>query len=729
MDHTEHTDTTALQGEDTVMNGQDDLLDVFADTLGPLDETLTDLNPVQPVPIFSVNSCDPPSFFLDDAAIHDATTELAPPQEHTTFHDFDATDDNIDADLMLGYGPALSDIIIEPGDDSSGNAVLDWSFLDPPLTNSTLAMELDRSGNESVIDPITGMSLPELPSDHNSSRQLPAVVLDVSEPISDPHRGIVESKQCDRGMPCANCLKRLRDRSENETIGNFKCVPSDFGEHVYLHQALNAVFPFASRYIPWWLPLTPDEQSCVLWADYIAPSMVRTATRSFHRARVLSADYGISHVLAWLHFKPLEPSDLRVKGRGRGRGKARKDPLQQISFFLEDLPKGPLELPRICPATRLYFPPTSWVYASVLILGSEALGPAHRTCPFALMGFSLTISNIFHQQTAGLIRKFQNQSKLIDNLVTIYFLARRANDFKSRLITRQRLVEKSILERYVPILRQISDLRHQLLEAVQLAFNVNLSMAELEILLAASEASEELTDELDSAKKYQRQLIGYWKEIRNMENQLFKVDHAYLQELQQTSTDLESAMNAEGFDMLASYAEQLLEKLLSPSYLTAAFLSILRLDALCRMTTRGSNPDPDADEECPEYDRDVRHLFQVSEKDRARIDKLAHDTEARIHTVAQQTSRLGPMEEETGEMRHSLEPVYVLSSVVKPMCWHRFTHDGTMPFPEWALQIEDAAQRNVDLERYPNYGTGPGLLDTTPAVETLSTILKVMENL
>ncbi|KAK8108494.1 hypothetical protein PG984_014295 [Apiospora sp. TS-2023a] len=122
MDHTGNNDTSSAdpQGEEIVMPGQDDLLDFFSDTLDPVDEPLTNWDPFQPVPEFNVNPDDSFSFFLNDAAIHNATTELTSPEEHTASQNFDATGSSIDpADMMLDVDPALTSMITEPVDDNA----------------------------------------------------------------------------------------------------------------------------------------------------------------------------------------------------------------------------------------------------------------------------------------------------------------------------------------------------------------------------------------------------------------------------------------------------------------------------------------------------------------------------------------------------------------------------------------------------------------------------------
>ncbi|KAK8057821.1 hypothetical protein PG996_011758 [Apiospora saccharicola] len=314
------------------------------------------------------------------------------------------------------------------------------------------------------------------------------------------------------------------------------------------------------------------------------------------------------------------------------------------------------------------------------------------------MEASLGISSGFHSITADLIRKFQSQSekfgpeersRLIDNLATIYFLATRARDFMGRLETRRSLVEISILETMVLLLREFSDVGGRLLETAKRA-------SEESIGPNASEVLRCVTDQLRS-----------WEDLCNKKDQIIQDSEQYSQ---QASTNMKSAMNAEGLGLLAFYAEQLLEKLLSPPFFTAAFLSILRLDALCRMATNASTPDPDADEGCRPHRRHVQELFEVSENDQARIDKLAHNIEARMHTIAQRSSRPGLMEKKTRALRQDLEYVYRISSVLLPVCKHIFSQDGTVPFPEWALQVADSSKRNGGKERHLEYsfGTGPG---------------------
>ncbi|KAK8057822.1 hypothetical protein PG996_011759 [Apiospora saccharicola] len=345
MDHTGNSDTSSAdpQGEEIVMSGQDDLLDVLGDTIDPVDEPLPNWDPFQPVPEFHVNPDDSFSFFLNDAAIHNATTELTSPEEHTASQNFDATGSSIDpADMMLDVDPALTSMITESVDDNAIEAVLVWSSLRRSPSNPTSLTEFNRRGNESVVGPISGMSLPGLqlnldhisthrrslitpshsqhktpwpydsetsaprmkpllpkqptsaptevpviadrpqsslaetsgliwPSIHQHTRKRRAedplesirwkkvITLDTYShvPVTTKDQIIPDTsrktelggnsqrrprvclwcrtnqKGCKGEMPCANCLKRLQDRAENETIGNFKCVSSDFGEHIH----------------------------------------------------------------------------------------------------------------------------------------------------------------------------------------------------------------------------------------------------------------------------------------------------------------------------------------------------------------------------------------------------------------------------------------------------------------------------------------------------------------
>ena len=252
--------------------------------------------------------------------------------------------------------------------------------------------------------------------------------------------------------------------------------------------------------------------------------------------------------LAWMLFtnKTLDSAD----------GDSIEQPhIPKLSFCLENLPKSPLTVPRVCINFESHGEAGSWLFASVVILGERAFGLTTFQ-HIQMARISGLISGYFHEQTTSLVNKWlklkkdlpeAEKSRLIENLVALWFLAT-SEQIRPTLAERRNRIESFFSARFFNAFGHLMSRMRQVISQEDDSFEITSCFSEL----------------------------GY---LFNSERKSIDSDHR----------SLENAIKPDALNHLTAYAQQILERLLTPQYFIFAFRYLLCLDALARLKIEDSH--------------------------------------------------------------------------------------------------------------------------------------------
>lgn len=467
----------------------------------------------------------------------------------------------------------------------------------------------------------------------------------------------------------------------------------------------------------------------------------------FSVTRILSAKFGMSHIITWLLFGNSintgnqDNGHGREKGRGKGRGrgigggrgkaKTQAD-IPPLSFCTDGLPRIPLNLtlPTLCPNHIFYRPTPAWLLAVIIIFGEKAFDTDHRQegVPNLL---SIDVSKAVHSKTAQLTAKWmkspgtfpdKDRATLIENLVTLWFLAT-SGYASTRLKERHKQAQDKFLdrvERVMKLVRTYESILQELDEWIAVSNDMldEINHSPNEANPVDWRSAREKVPDIPASLKGQcekealdnsatsRQRDGYATEdlqveltkaqrLRATASDGVEAPKAKVQAFEKFHAEFEHALNEDGLEILAGYAQQMLGNLLSPAYFTAAFLSILRLEALCRITiddTPGRRLNDLARKmEPPTFpiSKPIRPKMPLArEAMQIQINQLVDDIRYRVD-AARQSSQSVMTDQQAASLKSGMWVMYLFALQNHRSCSCSGLSSHCEPFPEWPLQIAD----------------------------------------